>query len=99
MTTIILSVILVIYISAIGLLIYGFLRIKKYQKKDLNPKTSFRIIVPFRNEAENLPNLLNSLSNVNYPADLFEVILVDDNSKEEFHVSGFRFHVPTKLET
>ena len=93
MMTIILTVILVIYISSIGLLTYGFLRIKKYQKKDLKPQTSFTIIVPFRNEEENLPHLLNSFSNLNYPTDLFEVILVDDSSKEKFQVSGFKFQV------
>jgi len=91
--TIILSVILVIYISSIGLLTYGFLRIKKYQNKDLKPQTSFTIIVPFRNEAENLPNLLNSFSNLNYPPSLFEVILVDDASNEKFDISSFTFHL------
>ncbi|WP_337968242.1 glycosyltransferase [uncultured Flavobacterium sp.] len=82
-----------IYIITIGLLIYGFTKVKKYQKTDLKPQTSFTIIVPFRNEAENLPNLLQSFSNLNYPNDLFEVILVDDSSKEKFQVSGFRFQV------
>ena len=93
MMTIILSVILVIYISSIGLITYGFLRIKKYQKKDLQPKTSFTIIVPFRNEEENLPKLLNSFSELNYPSDLFEVILVDDASNEKFDISSFTFHI------
>ena len=91
--TIILSVILVIYISSIGLITYGFLRVKKYQKKDLQPKTSFTIIVPFRNEEENLPKLLNSFSELNYPSDLFEVILVDDASNEKFDISSFTFHI------
>lgn len=91
--TIILSVILVIYISGIGLLTYGFLRIKKYQKIDLKPQTSFTIIVPFRNEEENLPKLLNSFTELNYPTNLYEVILVDDASKEKFDISSFTFHI------
>jgi glycosyltransferase involved in cell wall biosynthesis len=74
-------------------LIFGFSRIKKYQKTDLKPQTSFTIIVPFRNEADNLPKLLDSFSNLNYPTDLLEVILVDDSSNEKFQVSGFRFQV------
>lgn len=85
--------ILTIYMLNIGLLIYGFLKVKKYQKEDVNPQTSFTIIVPFRNEEENLPKLLNSFSTLNYPTDLFEVILVDDNSKEKFQVSHFTFHI------
>ncbi|MHC0444044.1 glycosyltransferase family 2 protein [Flavobacterium sp. 3-218] len=85
--------ILAIYIISIALLIYGFFRIKTYQRKNLEPKTSFTIIVPFRNEKENLPILLESFSNVNYPKNLFKVILVDDNSDEKFHISHFTFDV------
>lgn len=85
--------ILNIYIITIVLLIYGFAKVKKYQNTNLNPQTSFTIIVPFRNEAENLPNLLNSFSKLKYPTDLFEVILVDDSSHEKFQVSGFKFQV------
>ncbi|WP_286968374.1 glycosyltransferase family 2 protein [Flavobacterium sp. UBA4854] len=85
--------ILAIYIISISLLIYGFFKVQQYKKRDLKPKTSFTIIVPFRNEEENLPNLLNSISNLNYPTDLFEVILVDDASIEKFQVSSFRFQV------
>ena len=93
MIAIILSIILVVYLSSIGSLIYGFSKVKKYHNTNLKPQTSFTIIVPFRNEAENLPNLLQSLSNINYPMDLFEVILVDDSSTEKFAVSDFKFQV------
>ncbi|SNR23022.1 glycosyltransferase [Flavobacterium sp. ov086] len=89
----VLFLILTIYILSIGMLIYGFTKVKKYQKTDLKPQTSFTIIVPFRNEAENLPKLLQSFLELNYPNDLFEVILVDDNSDEKFRVSPFAFHV------
>lgn len=93
MITIILSIILIVYLAGIALLIYGFNQVNYYQKTDLKPQTSFTIIVPFRNEAENLPNLLSSFSKLNYPIDLFDVILVDDNSDEKFQVSGFKFQV------
>lgn len=89
----VLFIILFIYIITIGSLISGFFKIKKYQKTDLKPKTSFTIIVPFRNEAENLPNLLESFSKLNYPIDLFEVILVDDSSRDKFQVADFKFQI------
>lgn len=89
----VLFALLIIYVVSIGLLIYGFFKVKKYRNKALIPKTSFTIIVPFRNEAENLPLLLHSLSNLNYPNDLFKVILVDDGSNDKFQVSGFKFEV------
>lgn len=89
----VLFIILFIYIITIGSLIYGFFKIKSYQKRDLKPKTSFTIIVPFRNEAENLPNLLESFSKLNYPIDLLEVILVDDSSRDKFQVADFKFQI------
>lgn len=85
--------ILGIYIITIAVLIYGFTKVKKCQNNNLKPQTSFTIIVPFRNEEENLPNLLQSFSNLNYPKDLFEVILVDDSSNEKFQILGSKFQL------
>jgi glycosyltransferase involved in cell wall biosynthesis len=93
MIAIILSVILLIYLITMGWLIFGFTKINSFEYLGLTPKTSFTIIVPFRNEAGNLPVLLESFSKLNYPTDLFEVILVDDASEKEFKVSGLKFKV------
>jgi glycosyltransferase involved in cell wall biosynthesis len=82
-----------IYFLAISSLIYGFDKIKKFESIDLEPKTKFTIIVPFRNEAENLPTLLESFSKLNYPMDWINVVLVDDESKEKFQVQSFKFQV------
>lgn len=41
------------------------------------------IILPVRNEAASLAACLESLVQQNYPADLFEIILVDDHSTDE----------------
>ncbi len=90
---ILLIVILSFYFAAILLLIYGFSKIKKNNHIDLKPKTSFTIIVPFRNEAENLPVLLESLEKMNYPFDLFEVLLVDDESTEKFQILNSKFQL------
>ena len=90
MISIILSVIFCIYLIVISLLIYGFTKVKNYDAIGLKQKTAFTIVVPFRNEAENLPFLLESFSKMNYPTDLFEVILVDDESEERFQISDFR---------
>jgi glycosyltransferase involved in cell wall biosynthesis len=89
----VLFAIIIIYAVSISLLIYGFFKVKKYQKKGLEPQTSFTIIVPFRNEEENLPKLLDSFSKLNYPVNLFEVILVDDSSKEKFQILHSKFQV------
>ena len=43
---------------------------------------SFSIVVPARNEADNLAASLHSLERIEYPAHLYEVILVDDASSD-----------------
>jgi len=78
---------------AILALIYGFTKVNSFDFTRMEPKTKFSIIVPFRNEAENLPGLLASLSKMNYPPELFEVILVDDESEDEFKVQSLKFKV------
>ncbi len=66
---------------------------KRLSKKEFTPKTSFTIVVPFRNERENLPNLLHSISLLNYPKDLVEIILVDDDSDDEFRIQNLEFRI------
>lgn len=47
------------------------------------PKTSVSIIIPARNEADNIESCLESVSKQNFPAHLFEIILVDDHSEDQ----------------
>ncbi|WP_179351254.1 glycosyltransferase [Winogradskyella vidalii] len=71
------------YLLIIGWLTYGFDQVSDFKLQDLPSKTSFSIIIPFRNEAKSLPHLLNSISKLQYPRHLFEVILVDDDSDDD----------------
>lgn len=76
---------LLILVYCVLMLFYTF-RFKAFGNYDLNeklPQASFSIIVPFRNEAQHLPELLKSLSQLNYPKSLFEIILFDDHSEDE----------------
>lgn len=45
--------------------------------------TFISVIIPSRNEAQNLPALLSSLKNQHYPAHLFEVLIMDDHSTDD----------------
>jgi glycosyltransferase involved in cell wall biosynthesis len=83
----------IVYVLTISWLIYGFTKINQFEFIGLPPKTSFSIIVPFRNEAKNLPVLLESFSKLNYPTDLFEVILVDDASDLRCKINDFGFKI------
>ncbi len=78
--TLIAVCITLIYLCLIGSLIYGFGNIKDFFLQDLKPKTKFSVVIPFRNEARNLPALLESIVKLNYLNELFEIIFVDDDS-------------------
>ena len=80
--TLILLLIVLVYVVTIGHLIVGFDRIPTFHPNLVTPKTFFAIVVPFRNESNNLPVLLESIKNLNYPKELFEIILVDDFSED-----------------
>jgi poly-beta-1,6-N-acetyl-D-glucosamine synthase len=46
------------------------------------PQTFISIVIPARNEEKNISNLLHCLVKQNYPAGLFEIIVVDDHSED-----------------
>lgn len=79
-----LNLIISIYTLVVGAFIFGFYRLKKFNWNTITPKNTFSILVPFRNEGANLPKLLESISNINYPTELFEIILINDDSEDDF---------------
>lgn len=81
LTILVISTIL-IYLFVIGILIYGFDKVEEFKLQDLPEKTKFSVVIPFRNEAKNLPKLLESVAKLNYPKSQFEVILVNDDSED-----------------
>jgi glycosyltransferase involved in cell wall biosynthesis len=88
------AVLLFLYAALITQLAFGMVKMNKKNTLEFSaPKTTFSILVPFRNEADNLPLLLESIEKLKYPTELFEVILVDDESEEKFQVSSFKFQV------
>ena len=78
---------LIIIFSCYALLIIflanGFHKLKNFNEDLKNQKTKFSIIIPFRNEAENLPKLLESIVRLNYPKELCEFIFVNDDSNDD----------------
>jgi poly-beta-1,6-N-acetyl-D-glucosamine synthase len=70
------------YIILIGFFIVGWF--KKASKKSIR-KTDYpfiSVIIPFRNEASNLSNLIQYLKSQNYPAGKFEILFSDDFSND-----------------
>ncbi len=81
---IIAAIISLLYLFLIGSFIIGFNKLLTFKLTDAAPEIKFTIIVPFRNEADNLPTLFNSFSKLNYPNNLYEIILVNDGSSDDF---------------
>jgi len=70
------------YFFLMGRLLFGFRKLSEFHQNGVPPKTRFSILIPFRNEAQNLPQLLDSISNLTYPKSLFEVVLINDESDD-----------------
>ncbi len=81
--TVIAIIITLIYLFLIASFIYGFDKVEMFTLKDLKPKTKFSVIIPFRNEEQNLSTLMEAISKLNYPKELFEIIFVDDESEDD----------------
>lgn len=58
--------------------------VEDYAQNIITQKLPFiSVIIPFRNEKENLPDLLTALNNQSYPIELYEIIAVDDHSSDD----------------
>lgn len=70
------------YFSLIFWLIIGFYKIKEFEIKESLSNIKFSIIIPFRNEEDNLIKLINSLNIIDYPKSTYEILFVDDESTD-----------------
>ncbi len=80
-------------LSAYFLLIFsfiaGFIKIKDFKSlnsKNRSPKLKLSVIIPFKNEANNLSRLVNSLINQTLEDEYYEVIFVNDHSVDKSEV-------------
>ena len=79
------ALIFLYYGIQIILLIYGLNKVKPfhYLKNELNNTVKFSIVIPFKNEANNLPHLLDSLAQLRYNKLGFEIIFINDSSTDD----------------
>ena len=59
-----------------------FQRLQPIAANDGPPTTRFSILIPARNEQENISQCIESIYRQEYPAHLFEVIVIDDHSTD-----------------
>ena len=94
------AVFIVLYALLILAHIYGFLIQKGVSTSAENAAhTHFSVLIPFRNEAENLPRLLHSIEQLHYPKTHFEVLLIDDESSDASVqiIEAFQQHTTLQL--
>ncbi|MEJ5285908.1 MAG: hypothetical protein CH6_2835 [Candidatus Kapaibacterium sp.] len=74
----------IVYFLRICFFITGFFKERKiankFSKNELQPFVS--IIIPARNEEENIQRTLSSFEKLNYPKDKYEIIVVNDRSND-----------------
>jgi cellulose synthase/poly-beta-1,6-N-acetylglucosamine synthase-like glycosyltransferase len=76
-------IVIFVYAILIVWLLLGLKKLKPYEVVSASEFQSFSMVIAFRDESDNLPDLLNSISKLNYPHHQFEVIFVDDDSKDD----------------
>src|SRR5215204_1224255 len=78
----------------------GWLELKPFSQIDFESSIKISVIIPARNEEENIGKLLSSLEKQSYPSHLFEVIVVDDHSTDNTAVvvNSYSFAKLIKLE-
>ena len=70
------------YVVTIGGYYLGWLRCKVFSPHDTIPGIRVSIIIPFRNESEKIMQNFLFLKSQDYPAELLEVIYVNDHSED-----------------
>jgi poly-beta-1,6-N-acetyl-D-glucosamine synthase len=72
----------IVYAILISVFTFGWLKLKETGNISAGEKIAVSVIIPFRNEEENLPVILDCLLRQDYPVDYLEIILVDDHSED-----------------
>lgn len=100
---------ILLYITIGLLILYSFLimyyragwqELTAFSQVGHEPSTKISVIIPARNEEENIGELLTSLEKQTYPQHLFEIIVIDDHSTDNTAtvVSSYSFAKLIKLE-
>ena len=73
---------LTLYLILINIYLYWFSILKPEAAETLTPLTRFSVIIPARNEEDNIGACLRSVFQNDYPPELYEVIVADDFSTD-----------------
>lgn len=88
---------LLIFYSAFLISILNGLNKLKSLKLNLIPEEFVSVLIPFRNESENIIANVKSIINQNYPDDRYEVIYINDNSTDDTLQLLIEFSKPDRI--
>ena len=71
-----------VFLFSLFLIILGMGILRNWKTSEVK-ELNYSIIIACRNEEKNLPKLFNSLENLDYPKEKFEIIIVDDASTDK----------------
>src|SRR5690606_15359868 len=79
-----LYIIATLFLAYAAVLIWYWRLWKRIPVSDIESKEtiSFSLVIPARNEEENIAQLLEAISRLEYPPNAYEVILIDDHSED-----------------
>ncbi len=80
---IVVSILFFMYLITIGIFTLGYDKVNVFQFKNLEFKTTFTVVIPYRNEAAKLPELLESISSLEYSKEFVEFVFIDDDSTDD----------------
>jgi len=86
------------YVLLIAIVTLGWYTLRTWKKRNIEPHTKVTVIVPARNESENIIGCLEKLVNQRYPSEFLDIIVVDDCSTDDtlFLVKDFISRNPQK---
>ena len=88
---------LLIFYSAFLISILNGLNKLRSSKSNQIPKEFVSVLIPFRNESENIIANVKSIINQNYPDDRYEVIYINDNSTDDTLQLLIEFSKPDRI--
>ncbi|HSI90294.1 MAG TPA: glycosyltransferase [Adhaeribacter sp.] len=81
---VLLTFLVIFYSVLIAVAVLGWLKLKETRLPDnYCPQNRLSVLIPVRNEALNITNLLSDLAAQHYPKQLMEVLVIDDDSEDE----------------
>ena len=72
-----------IYFIWILLFLYGWIRIPLFKSNGSPVKTKVTVVIAARNEDKNIRSCLRDIQQQDFPKDLLEVVVADDDSGDE----------------